>query len=329
MTYSVGGLIQATDYNGFASTTSGANVNVIWGTGSSDAGYGQSTTLATVSTGGTVTATQWAGLVNRISSIASHQGTTITSRTAPVAGNTIAILAAVNTDLTNCYNNRGNAAGTGSQYTSWTGTSAKTSSTGSGSSSWTITFTHTVTWASANAARYFFNGGGRIKWETNKSSTGNLADAEWNDLASTLCGDLFITGGTGTQTINGTAYTGTTKSGGTGTPSTLATTTGWYDLGTTDTLIYQQYADTSPYTGQYIAVNAKTAGSGTQLVLTTTWVDPGGSGSGSSDVISGGTDTSGISFGTAPATVVTYFPPSTTYLTEASWGTPTVAATVS
>ena len=327
MTYSVGGLIQATDYNGFASTTSGGNVNVIWGTGTGDAGYGQSSTLATVSAGGTVTATQWAGLVNRISSIASHRGTTITARTAPVAGNTIAVLAAVQTDLNNCYTNRGNAVGTGSQFTGWTGTSSKTTATGSGTTPWTITFTHTVTWASAAAARYFFNAGGRIKWETSKTSTGTVADTEWNDLANTLVGDIYITGGTATQTINGTAYTGTTKTGGTGVPTTLTTTTGWYDLTTSDVTIYKQFADTSPYTGQYIQINAKTAGSGTQLVLTTTWVDPGGSGAGSTDAITGGTATTGISFGTAPATVVTYFPPSTTYLTEASWGTPTVAAT--
>ena len=327
MTYSVGGLIQATDYNGFASTTAGGNVNIIWGTGSSDAGYGQSTTLATVSAGGTVTATQWAGLVNRISSIASHQGTTITSRAAPVAGNVIAVLSAVQTDLNNCYTNRGNAAASGSQFTGWSGTSSKTTGTGSGSTGWTITFTHTVTWASANAARYFFNAGGRIKWETSKTSTGTVADTEWNDLANTLVGDIFITGGTGTQTIAGTPYTGTTKSGGTGSPTTLTTTTGWYDLTTGDTTIYKQFADTAPYTGQYIQINAKTAGSGTQLVLTTTWVDPGGSPVGSTDAITGGTATTGISFGTAPATVVTYFPPSGTYLTEASWGTPTVAAT--
>jgi len=327
MTYSLGGLIQATDYNGFADTTAGGNVNVIWGTGTSDAGYGQSTTLATVSPGGTVTATQWASLVNRISSIASHQGTSITSRTAPVAGNVISVLTAVQTDLNNCYTNRGNAAGTGTQFTAWTGTSSKTGTTGSGTTTWTITFTHTITWSSANAARYFFNGGGRIKWETSKTSTGTDADDEWNDLANTLVGDIYITGGTGTQTINGTAYTGTTKTGGTGSPTTLTTTTGWYDLTTSDVTIYKQFADTAPYTGSYIQINAKTAGSGTQLVLTTTWVDPGGSGAGSSDNISGGTATTGISFGTAPATVVTYFPPSTTYLTEASWGTPTVAAT--
>lgn len=326
MTYSQGSLIEATDYNGFVSTNSGANVNDIWGTGSSDKGYGQSA-MGTVSAAGTISATQWANLVNNISSMASHQGTSITSRTAPVTGDTITILSNLNTDLTNLTTNRLNCASSGSQYTSWSGTSSKTSATGSGSSAWTITFTHTITFASADAARYFFNAGGRIKWETSKTSTGTEADDEWNDLANTLVGDIYITAGTGTQTIAGGSYTGTTKTGGTGSPNVLATTTGWYDLTTSDTTIYRQYADTAPYTGQYIQINAKTAGSGTQLVLTTTWVDPGGSGVGSSDNISGGTATSGISFGTAPATVVTYFPPATTYI-SASWGTPTVAATV-
>jgi hypothetical protein len=260
--------------------------------------------------------------------MASHTGTSITSRTSPVAGGTIGILAALNTDLTNVTNNRGNAVGTGSQFTSWTGTSSKTTPTGSGNNAWTITFTHTITWSSANAARYFFNAGGRIKWECSKTSTGTDADDEWNNIANTLVGDIFITGGTGTQTIAGTAYTGTTKSGGTGSPTTLATTTGWYDLLTTDTTLYEQGTTTYGYTGQYIRLNAKTAGTGTQLVLTTLWVDPGGV-LFPNDNISGGTATTGITFGTAPATVVTYFPPSTTYLTEASWGTPGVAAAVS
>ena len=329
MTYSVGGLIEATDYNGFVSTTASGNVNGIWSTGTSDRGYGQ-TALANVSTGGTVTATQWANLVNTISSIASHQGTSITSRTAPVTGNTITILNAVQTDLNNCTTNRGNAAASGTEVGTFSGTTSKTTATGSGSTAWTITFTHTVTFPSADQARYFFNAGGLIRIQFGKSSTGNLADAEWNDLAGTLCGAIFISGGTATQVIAGVSYTGTTKIGGTGTPTTLATTTGWYDLTTGDTEIYKQFADTSPYTGQFIAVNAKTGGSGTQLILTTTWTDPGGSGAGSSDVITGGTATSSPSTtitGTAPTTLVTFRPPSTTYL-SASWGTPTIAASV-
>ena len=330
MTYSVGGLIQATDYNGFVSTTSGANVNGIWGAGSTDSGYGQ-TALSTVSAAGTVTATQWASLVNTVSSMASHQGTTVTARSAPVTGNIITILSNLNTDLTTLTTNRGNAAANGTQYGTFTGAVSKTTATGSGSTAWTITFTHTITWSSAAAARYFFNAGGRIKWETSKTADSTAADTEWNDLANTLVGDIFITGGTGTQVIAGTSYTGTTKSGGTGTPTTLLTTTGWYDLLTSDTIIYKQFADTAPYTGQYIQISAKTAGTGTQLVLTTVWVDPGGSGAGSSDAISGGTGVSSpatsVGAATAPTTLVTYFPPSSTYLTTVSWGTPTIAAT--
>lgn len=319
MTYTSGGLIEATDYNGFVSTTSGANVNDIWATGSTNKGYGE-TALSTVSAAATVTASQWATLNSKISAIASHQGTTITSRTDPVAGDTIAILTALNTDLTNVTNNRGNAAANGTQYVTWSGTSYQ--ATGWSTS---LTFTHTVTFPSADAARYFFNAGGRIKVEFSKTSTGNVGDPEWNDLADTLAGDVYITGGFATQTIAGTAYTGVTKVGGTGTPSTLATTAGWYNLTTTDTIVYKQFADTGPYTGNYIQIQAKTAGTGTQLVLTTTWINAEG------DLTSGGTATDSplSTFGTGPATVVTYYPPSSTYLPSASWGTPTVAASIS
>jgi hypothetical protein len=330
MTYSVGGLIQAADYNGFVSTTASGNVNGIWSTGVTDRGYGQ-TALANVSAAGTVTATQWANLVNTISAIASHQGTSITSRTAPVTGNTITILNAVQTDLNNCTTNRGNAAASGTEYGIFTGSVSKTTTTGSGSTPWTITFTHTITWANAAATRYFFNAGGLVRMQFRKTADSTEADTEWNDLATTLCGNIFISGGTATQTIAGQAYTGTTKIGGTGTPTTLTTTTGWYDLTTSNTSIYKQFADTSPYTGQFIEVNARTAGSGTQLILTTTWSDPGGSAVGSTDAISGGTATTSPATsisGTAPTTLVTYRPPSTTHIGN-SWGTPTIAASVS
>ena len=320
MTYSSGSLIVATDYNGFANDTAGANVNSIWATGSTDAGYGQSA-LATVAATNTITATQWASLVNTISSIASHQGTTITGRTAPTAGNIISILAALNTDLTNCTNNRGNAVANGTQFTGWTGTNSNTA--GKSGASWTITFTNTVTFASANAARYFFNAGGLIKIDVSKTSTGNTGDPEWNDLANTLCGDIYITGGTGTQTIAGSNYTGTTKTGGTGIPNTLATTTGWYDLtaGAAATIVYKQFADTAPYTANYIQHSIAKGASSDTLIITSLWQNT------DSDPISGGTASSGATPGTAATTIVTYFPPSSTYLTTASWGTPTVAAT--
>ena len=319
MAYSSGGLIEATDYNGFVSTTSGANVNTVWSTGSTDSGWGQSA-LATVAAAGSITATQWASLVNTIASMGSQTNTTITARSAPVAGNTIEILAALNTDLTNITANRQNAVANGTQFTGWTGTNSKTAATGTGT--WTITFVNTVTFASADAARYFFNAGGRIKIDVSKTATGATGDPEWNDLANTLCGDIFITGGTATQTIAAANYTGTTKVGGTGTPNILLTTTGWYDLtaGAAATIVYKQFADTAPYTSNFIQHAIAKGASSDTLIITTTWSNPEG------DAISGGTASSGATPGTAPTTIVTYFPPSTTYLT-ASWGTPTVAAT--
>jgi hypothetical protein len=319
MTYSSGSLIEATDYNGFISTNS-ANINGVWSTGSGDAGWGE-TALTTVSATSTITATEWATLVNRLTTMANQTNTTITSRTAPVAGNTISILANVNTDITNITTNRGNAAASGTQYTAWTGTSGKTGTTTGVNSS--IVFTHTITFASANAARYFWNAGGIIKWQCSKTSTGALGDAEWNDLASTQAGIIFLTGRVNNQTANiaGTLYTGTTRSGGNATPNTLTTTTGWYQLTTSNTILYKVFADTSPYTSNFIQLEAKTGNTGTTLDLTTTWYNAEG------DTMSGGTAPSGASFGTGPATLVTYFPPSSTYLTGNAWGTPTVVAT--
>ena len=321
MTYTSGSLIVATDYNGFVNDTAGANVNGIWATGATDKGYGQ-TAISTVAATNTITAAQWASLVNNLASLGSHQGTAITSRAAPTVGTTISILSAVNTDLTNCTTNRGNAAGSGSQYTGWTGTNSKTSST---TGAFTITFTNTITFSSAAAARYFWNAGGLVKIQVGKSATGQTGDPEWNDLATTLCGAIFISGrvNSAAQTIAGTSYSGTKQVGGTGTPATLATTTGWYDMtaGAGATIVYKQFADSSPYTSNYIQHTlAKGAGADT-LVISTTWVNAEG------DTISGGTAASGATVGTAPCTIVTYYPPSTTYLT-AAWGTPSVAATV-
>jgi hypothetical protein len=335
MTYSPGGLIQATDYNGFASTTSGANVNSLWGVGSTDTGYGQTTTLATVSPAGIVTATQWADLVNRISSLGSHTGTSITSRSAPVAGNLIQVLADINTDLTNCTTNRGNAVASGTEVGTFSGSVSKTTDTGSGQSAWTITFTQTVTFASANAARYFFNGGGLIRLQYGKSSTGTDHDPDWNTLAG-QCGSIFFSGrvNSTTNTIAGQAYTGTTRlSGSGGTQTTLATTTGFYSLtaGGAATTIFQLNNTTAPYTPEFIRTTVALNAGGTILTFVTTWVDDGSSGAGVSSNISGGTATASPSTtitGTAPTTLLTYRPPSSTYLTEVSWGTPTIASSV-
>ena len=335
MTYSSAGLIQAADFNGFVGPTAnggtaGANLNDIWGTGATDKGWGQ-TAVANPSAASTVTATQWASLVNNLATAGTQTSTALTARSAPTAGNTISILAALNADLTSVTTNRGNAAASGTEYGTFSGTTSKTTGTGSGQSAWTITFTHTVTFPSADQARYFWNAGGIVRIKYGKSSTGTDADADWNTFSG-LCGTINLTGRVAgaAQTIAGQSYTGTTRLSGTGgTQTTLTTTTGWYNLTGSATTIFQLNDTVSPYSTNFIRTQA-TATSSTVLTLTTVWSDDGTGTAGATANITGGTATSSPSTtisGTAPTTLVTYLPPSTASLTN-SWGTPSIAASV-
>ncbi len=65
--------------------------------------YGQ-TAEGNVATGDLILASKWANLVNKTASAATHQGSSITSVTAPVAGGTITYISAIPTNLTTIYN---------------------------------------------------------------------------------------------------------------------------------------------------------------------------------------------------------------------------------
>lgn len=331
MTYTSGGLIQAADYNGFVNDSAN-NINKIWSTGSTDFGWGE-TALSSVSVGANVAATNWASMVNTLTTMGNQTGTTLTSRSAPTAGTLISVLANVAVDINSLTNNRGNAALSGTTSSTFTGTTSKTAATAQNAAGWTITFTHTVTFASANAARYFWNAGGLVRLDMSKTSTGTDKDPDWNSFVGTV-GTLFMSGrvNSAAQTIAGTSYTGFTRSGGSGTPSPNLTTTGWYSLtgGAAATTMWQLTSTTSPYTSDYIRVTAAVDAGRTVLTLVTTWVDAGYSGAGKNNAISGGTATTSpySSFGTAPAVLCRFVPPSSTYLTTAAWGTPAVAASV-
>ena len=335
MTYSSAGLIQAADYNGFVGPTSsggtaGANLNDIWATGSGDKGWGQ-TAVSTVAATNTVTATQWASLVNNLATSGTQTSTTLTSRSAPTAGQTISILAALNTDLTSVTTNRGNAAASGTQSSTWTGNIAKTAATGAPGSNtaWTIVWTQTVTFPSADQTRYFWNAGGLVTLDM--SFTNNLIDndPEWNRLVGYV-GTLTLAGRVNgaAQTIAAVSYTGFNRSGTGGTQTTLATTTGWYNLTGSPTTMLLLADATSPYTGDTITVTA-TQTSTTVLTLVTTWTSSSRTAAGETTNISGGTDTTSpfTAFGTAPAVLCRFKPPSSSYLAN-SWGTPAVASSI-
>jgi hypothetical protein len=191
-----------------------------------------------------------------------------------------------------------------------------------------------MTFASANAARYFFNAGGIVRMSYSKTSTGLTNDAEWNAFVAQI-GTLNLTGrvASAAQTIAGTSYTGFTRVGGSGSPSPFASTTGWYTLspGAGATTMLQLNESVYPYASDYIRVTAAVSGSSDSVTFTTTWYDAGILGyPGQTNNISGGTATNTpfAGFGTAPAVVVQAIPPSSTYLTP-TWGTQSVSCSVS
>jgi len=259
MTYSVGSTIVDDDYNIFATGNAAGtgdnsvnNINTIWGTGTGDKGYGQSTTLAAVSAGATVQATSWANLVARNASLASHQGTTITGISAPSAGDTVAVYSALSSNVTAVNTNRNNAAAEGSD-----GSVSSTSTAGWNNSS---TLSKTFTFASANQLRYFFNAGGQIRISWSRSGgTASTQNTTWTNLL-TACGTLVLTGAAASKTINGVAYTGLTKIGGSGSPTTLTTTEGAFALDGTPSLNFKQ-VPSAPYGANEVEVSYSISGS--------------------------------------------------------------------
>tara|TARA_Y100001937_G_scaffold70397_1_gene95861 strand:- start:1434 stop:2423 length:990 start_codon:yes stop_codon:yes gene_type:complete len=227
MAYSAGDTILDDEYNTFATgntagtgDTSAASINTIWGSGTGDAGYGQTNVVSAVAAGSTITATQWTTLLGRLNSIRQHQGTSINISSFSVsAGDAIAVIANLSADITTLYNARTTAAS--ANITESTTAATYTSSWNS-----SVKATHTVTFAGGDEARYFFNAGGYIKLNPSLSdSTGR--NAQWKFLLDEV-GDLKLLASTFTRSFSNesSGY----GAGGDNTPTTHASTTGYYDL---------------------------------------------------------------------------------------------------
>jgi hypothetical protein len=322
MTYSAGSTITAADFNSFygptsAGGTSNANLGDIWGTGSGDKGWGQSL-ISNPAIGGPVTAVQWAALVANTATAGTQTSVSTASRTpAPSAGNTILAFTDFNANLSAINTARGNAAAQGTVYN--TGGTGSVIAEAANTGGWNMTFTQTITFGSADQARYFWNAGGRAVITMSKTGTTYDKDADWNLFVSQV-GTISFVGqvNSNSQSIAGVVYTGTSLNGtGSGTTPTVATTTGWYSLasGAAATQIYNKNEGVAPYTGDYIRVTAAVNAGRTAITFTTVWHDNGYSGAGRSNQTSAG-----------GAVVLQYYPPSTT-LTK-TWGDPTISSSV-
>ena len=317
MTYAQYGTIEATDFNlmvtgdpSGSANTANAALNTFWAIGNQNKGYGQPAT-AKATIGDTITVGKWANLVANTAAAATHQGSSITSVAVPVVGGTVTYLSAIPTNLATVTTNRLNAASQGTTF-------ANAAVYGS---TWlnALTFTHTITFASGDAARYFFNAGGQIAI-TCSHPAGTGIDLLLNNLASNVGTIVVSSPTTGSVSISGTSYNGVTKVGGGGNTPTIGTNTGYFALTTSNATAFNQIASTGPagYLSTFINMQIKSNGTvgsngdvGNVVTIYTVW-----------DEIP-----NGLSVSAGSTTTVTLRPPETTNLALA-WPGTTISGTV-
>lgn len=315
MTYSTGQVIEDGDYNLFVTGSengtpnhSQPNVNSLWGTGNgAEIGYGQSGTLAAVAPGTEITATQWANLFNRMSTIANHQGTSISSVTLPTVGTEIEALAAINTNLQDIWDNLHNAAASGSTY--------NTGGVADRTTSWNnvLTFDFDIDFGTEAAMYAFFNAGGRMTLTSTRSGgTSNAKNTSWTDGLATL-GTMNFTGLGAQKNIAGTNYYGFEKKGGSGSPTIYELTHGAYDYTNAYTTVLEQEVSGGAYNGNFARVRARRQTATPAIIQVRFRLE---------DVAGDPPNVDGTTNATLSLVM-----PSTTYLTDV-WGTPTISNSI-
>jgi hypothetical protein len=188
MAAGTGSIIEAVDYNSIRSKI----INVM-GAGSGQTGYGQTTLSTTVAAGNIVTKEQWDALRYDLLNARIHQDGLVPSIVTPETGQPIRFgtgypnsqyNAQAELSITNKWN-----LGSG-QFVIDAGTTTVRSS------AWVseVTTTCTVTFNTADQARWFFNSGGKIRVTSSRTGgTGSPQNSTWSSLLATV----------GTQALGG------------------------------------------------------------------------------------------------------------------------------
>jgi len=249
MTYAQTGLIEAGDYNtlvGSNTSVTGTNINSVWAWGANSRGYGQ-TAISQVSASSLITATQWASLINTQNSANTHINGSATNLTANTSGQLITFVPSlqgaingINTDRLKFASNSAAIANHNSltAYPIWA--FASTSATVNRS------FGANVAFNSPDQARFFFNAGGRLKFNITATTAKSILDN---------IGGLSLFGSNINGNITGT---GATWASGTG------TTTGYYNLTIANTNVAVKTSTTSNYTTDKAWLSVRTNGTSGQ-----------------------------------------------------------------
>ena len=239
----VNDIITRNEYNNIR-----AKVNGILGTGSGNSGYGQTLNSTDRTTGDSVTINEWTNLRYDIINAFRHQNGTLPSIVSVSEGNTVRY-SVVDAPVTT-YDTLANGIVT-NKFSLGTGRFAQQERIGKQQvwpgvygASWNtkIACTISFTWTTADAARYFFNSGGLIIVQTERSGffggvLSNAQQGSWDTLLTNA----------GQRSFGGNfPGTGTTPSDG----------QNWYRL----TNVYQQYyvlTASAPYGANIYRLSAR------------------------------------------------------------------------
>lgn len=262
MAAGVGQLIESSDYASIKS-----KVDLIFGAGAGDSGYGQSVTSPSVSTGSQITAGQWLALRNDMVKARQHQTGVSVGTTNAVDGQNL-LLPSSGTSITEALRSQFNSFSNTITADKFSAAASQLSNetliTGTRTTSWNSTLTHIVTitgdtsglGAAANM-RYFFNGGGKIRVAASRAGgTSSSKNTTW--------GLMFTQMGEFVMDYTQTAYTGSSATG---------STVGWFDLTTSNQLVGQKDAPSGSYAENRYYLYARRSSDSSQLILTMVFED--------------------------------------------------------
>ena len=190
--YSTGQVIDRRTYNEFSNgsvdgtlSNGTASVGLVWGTGYGRYGYGQGTEyIAPVTIGQLIRSQEWDNLDAILQSTIEHQHG-IGSYIGPgggviAAGQLIQPLSHFDSYITTAFNDAGIV------YSKSDSIASTTSYTGLWGSSGarTLSFVQTITFASADQARYYFNAGGTIKLSFAHNGGTTRRDIFWDSICA-------------------------------------------------------------------------------------------------------------------------------------------------
>jgi hypothetical protein len=182
----IGDFISATDYN-----TIRTKIQNVMAIGAGNFGYGQTTFSSLISAGNSVTKNQWDALRYDIYNAILHQTGSAPSLTTVSVGDVIRYGASqpnfqYDTIADQATANRFNL-GTGQFVT-------EAINTTSFSSSWyqSVSSTTSITFATAEQARFFFNAGGKIRFASSRTGgNGEAQNTSWSNLLSSAGAQAF------------------------------------------------------------------------------------------------------------------------------------------